>query len=304
MIPDRIVIEDQTLRDGIQNETRLLTTEEKLEILEALIDAGVRRFQITSFVHPKKVPQMSDAEKVMKMVQKFEEAKFYALVLNKRGLQRAIQSGCSLVEISVSASNTHSIKNTGMSLNEAIGEMKEMLRAASEHGLKVRAGIQCAFGCRYEGKISEALVLKILEQQVSYNVSEVALADTTGMANPLQVQKLVSEAQDICENRSLFLHLHDTEGKGLANIFAALEAGVQCFDATVAGMGGCPFIPGASGNIAEEDLVLMLHQMGIETGIDLNKLVAVANRLREIFAKDFPGKVSKILNRRDIKCIL
>ncbi len=303
MFPKRVIIEDQTLRDGIQNEEKILSTDEKIEIIHRLISAGIRRFQVTSFVNPKRVPQMGDAEELIERLKHISNVDFYGLVLNRKGLERAIKSSCVNVEISISASNTHSLKNTGMTTEQAITEMEWMVKKALDSGLKVRAGVQCAFGCRYEGRIREDLVIKIVEQEVKLGASEIALADTTGMAHPLQIKKLTSKVLALTENLPVFLHLHDTEGKGLANAFAAMEVGIHCFDVTTAGMGGCPFIPGATGNIAGEDLVFMLHQMEIQTGIDVNKLAEVANFLRNLFKKDFPGKMSKILEREDIKCI-
>ncbi len=303
MLPEKVIIEDQTLRDGIQNEDKLLSTDEKIDVIYRLIDAGIKRFQVTSFVNPGKVPQMRDAEELIERLKDISNVSFYGLVLNRKGLERAIKSSCLNVEISISASNTHSLKNTGMTTDHAIKELEWMIKMALDSGLKVRAGVQCAFGCRYEGRIHEDLVIRIVEQEIKLGASEIALADTTGMAHPLQVKKLASRALALAGNIPVFLHLHDTEGKGLVNAFAAMEVGIYCFDVTTAGMGGCPFIPGATGNIAGEDLAFMLQQMNIHTGIDVKKLAETANLLRTIFKKDFPGKVSRVLAARDIKCI-
>ncbi|MBW2069518.1 MAG: hydroxymethylglutaryl-CoA lyase [Deltaproteobacteria bacterium] len=292
-----VVIEDQTLRDGIQNEAKILSVEEKLEIWMMLLNAGVTRAQVASFVNPRKVPQMANASEFVGRLIERGYRNFSVLVLNQRGLERAISAGCKRVEISISASDTHSRRNAGMSRDEAIRAMEKMVITAKRAGLFIRAGVQCAFGCRYEGKIAEEVVLDIVKRELDLGADEVALADTTGMGNPLQVQELSAKVLELSGNRPVFLHLHDTEGKGLANAFAALEVGVRHFDATVAGTGGCPFITGALGNVAMEDLVFMLEQMGIATGVDFDSIVKCARFVRQLFGKNFPGRMSMIYDQ-------
>lgn len=298
ILPASVVIEDQTLRDGLQREERTLSVDEKVEVIRRLVDAGVRRMQVTAFVNPLKVPQMADAEELWRHIEAlFPDTEFSALILNRKGLDRALRVGCKRVEISVSASEAHSLRNTGMDLKEAIRQLEIMLKTAKQEGLIVRAGVQCAFGCRIEGIVPSSRVMDILRREVDLGADEIALADTTGMANPLAVFDMCQAVKEfIGEDNSprLFLHLHDTEGKGLANVFAALQAGARGFDATVGGLGGCPFIPGATGNIPMEELVLMLQQMNVVTGVDLEKLMSVGRYLSSILGKELHSRLYRL----------
>lgn len=293
-LPDSAILEDQTLRDGLQGEDGILSVGEKIRLVQKLISVGVRRIQLTAFVNPSRVPQMADAEELFYRVRNLNlSAEFSALVLNKKGLERAIRAGCSRVEVSVSASNTHGIKNTGMELKEALKELNVMIHEAKREGLMVRGGVQCAFGCRFEGEIALSGVIGIVRRALDGGADEIVLADTTGMAHPVAVQERCSAVMEILNgygSRPLFLHLHDTEGKGLANVFAALQIGVTGFDATVGGLGGCPFIPGAMGNIAMEDLILMLHQMSVNTGIDLEGVIKIGKHISKLLRRELSSR--------------
>ncbi len=300
----KVIIEEQGLRDGLQSEKKIVPTAHKLEIVDALTDAGVTRIQVCSFVHPKRVPQMADAEALCAGLDRRPGVVYSALVMNLKGIERTIAAGLDHVGASISASDTHSRKNTGMSLQEAHSRYAEMVRTAKEAGLTVRGGIQCAFGCRFEGAIDPDHVIELVKSHLELDIDELALADSTGMANPRGMQELMGQVVELAGGRPVILHLHDTEGKGLANALAAIQVGVRYFDTAFGGMGGCPFIKGATGNIATEDLATMLHQMGIDTGIDVRAVAAISTELETFFDKRFPGSMHRVLRNDSIKVVL
>jgi hydroxymethylglutaryl-CoA lyase len=301
--PKSVVIEEQGLRDGLQSEAEVVPTEKKLEIIDALIDAGVKRIQVTSFVNPRMIPQMADAENLCARLKKHDRVVYSMLVLNPTGMQRAADAGASHVTASISASNAHSQRNAGMTLAEARRQLSEMVTIGKKSGLTVRGGLQCVFGCRYEGRIDPNTVMDMIKAQLDLGIDEIELADTTGMADPRAIQEICGPVRALAGGKPVYLHLHDTEGKGLANALAALQAGIRHFDSAFGGMGGCPFVKGASGNIATEDLAFMLGQMGIETGIDVSKIADVSRSLEGFFNRRFSGKMHHLLNREDIEII-
>ena len=301
--PKEVIIEEQGLRDGLQSEKALVPKEKKLELINAVVDAGVKRVQVASFVQPKLIPQMADAEAVCQGLKQTSGVIFSGLVLNPRGIERAANTGLKHVAASISASDTHSRKNANASLAEARKRFGEMVKVGKQHDLTIRGELQCVFGCRFEGKIDPGVVLDLIKEQLDLGIDEVALADSTGMANPHSIQEISAKVMDLANGIPVFLHLHDTEGKGLANALAALQVGVAHFDTAFGGMGGCPFIQGASGNISTEDLVFMLGQMGIESGIDIDKIAAISRSLEEFFAKQFSGKMHRVLARDDIQIV-
>jgi len=301
--PKNVIIEEQGLRDGLQSEAAVVPTEKKLAIIETLVDAGVQRIQVASFVNPKLIPQMADAESLYAALKKHDGVIYSALVLNPKGMQRAADAGGTHVTASISASNTHSQRNSGMTLKTARRQFSEMVAIADKCGLKVRGGIQCAFGCRYEGRIDPHNVMDMIKEQLDLGIDEIELADTTGMANPRSIQEICGSVKTQAKGKPVYLHLHDTEGKGLANSLAALQVGIRHFDSTFGGMGGCPFVKGASGNVATEDLVVMLKQMGIETGIDVSKIAAVSRSLEFFFKRCFSGKMHHLLKHNDIALV-
>ena len=301
--PKHVFVEEQGLRDGLQSEKTIVPTGKKLELINAVVEAGVKRVQVASFVHPKLVPQMADAEVVCKGLNRTDGVVFSGLVLNTKGIERAANSGLTHVAASISASDTHSRKNANASLVEAEKRFGEMVKVGKELGLTIRGGLQCVFGCRFEGKIDPNVVLDMVKKQLELGVDEIALADSTGMANPCSIQEISAKVIELAGGRPVFLHLHDTEGKGLANALAAMAVGITHFDTAFGGMGGCPFIKGASGNISTEDLVFMLRQMGIETGIDAGRLSVVSRSLEDFFGKRFSGKMHRIMGRDDIKIV-
>jgi hydroxymethylglutaryl-CoA lyase len=296
-----IYIEEQGTRDGFQVETSYIPSELKIKWIEQAVDAGLKRIQLASFVHPKLVPQMADAEAVCSGVRKKEGVIYSGLVLNIKGIERAIKSGLNHVAISMSASNTHSIQNANKTIEESLIEFSEMTRIAIEAGLTVRGGIQCAFGCRYEGEISEQFVIDLTKRYLDLGIQELSLADSTGMGNPAQMKRILSQIVPLAGNLPVILHFHDTEGKGIANMVSALEMGIKYFDTAFGGLGGCPFIKGATGNIATEDVVHCLHQMGFETGIDNLKIIKLAKEVEIFLGRKLPGKMKDVASLSDFR---
>ena len=299
--PQKIIIEEQGLRDGLQSEKTFLPTHKKLELIRAVADAGLKRIQVTSFVHPKLVPQMADAEDICKGLDKNSDVIHSALVLNTKGLERAAKAGLKHVAASISASDTHSRKNANASLPEARKRIAEMIKTGQTLGLTLRGGLQCVFGCRFEGRIDPNVVFDMIKEQLDLGVEEVTLADSTGMANPIAIQEISGKIIELAEDKPVCLHLHDTEGKGLANALAAMQVGITHFDTAFGGTGGCPFIKGASGNIPTEDLAFMAGQMGIETDIDIEKIASISRSLEGFFNKSFSGKMHRVIDRKDIQ---
>ena len=297
---NRVIIEEQGLRDGIQNLPQAISIEKKLEYINALVDAGVTRIQIASFVHPKLVPQMADSDELCRRVEKKEGVLYSGLVLNLRGVQRGIDCGLDHLSCSISASNTHSQKNARKTLDEAKTAFREMVKTCKDSGLKVRGGIQCAFGCRYEGKISRTSVYDLVKHHLDHGINELALADSTGMANPAQMEEMMTHIVELAGDIPVILHLHNTENKGFANLYAALKSGVRIFDTAFGGLGGCPFIKSATGNIATEDTVHMLHQMGYDTGIDLSKMGKIALDMADFLGYELQGKMYTLLQKEGI----
>ncbi|MCS6968894.1 MAG: hydroxymethylglutaryl-CoA lyase [Cytophagales bacterium] len=295
MYPTEVILEEQGLRDGLQTETVVIPTEKKVEIVHRLMKAGVKRIQIGSFVNAKLVPQMADTAAVFAAVEKRPDVLLNALVLNLKGVERAIEAGMTHVAASISASDTHSRRNANKSLQEAMEEFEKMVRTAKAAGLRVRGGLQCAFGCRYEGEIPAQRVIDLSKRHLDLGIDEIALADSTGMGDPRQIEDLVGKILEMAGNVPVILHLHDTEGKGLANLLAAMRLGVRHFDTAFGGLGGCPFIRGATGNIATEDTIHMLEEMGIRTGIHLGDIIAIAKEMETLLGKKLPGKIKDVV---------
>ena len=292
---NNVILEDETLRDGLQFEKMVLSLEQKVTLFNLLVDAGVKRIQVGSFVHPKIVPQMADTEEFIHLTLKTPGVLITGLILNEKGLERALRSGLHHVSMSVSASDTHSRKNANVSAADALVAMTGLIRRATNAGLSVRAGVQCAFGCVYEGEIPEDRVLSMLNAMASSGAKELNLADTTGMANPKQVRRMVQRVKEALPDQDLSLHLHDTRALGLANMFAGYEVGVRIFDVATGGLGGCPFVKGATGNVPTEDAVNMFSQIGVEVGIDLKKLCRVVSKLEETVGRRLPGRMCTVL---------
>ncbi|MEW6531734.1 MAG: hydroxymethylglutaryl-CoA lyase [Thermodesulfobacteriota bacterium] len=280
MRKESVILQEVGPRDGLQNEETVLAPEARAEIINLLADAGLSRIQIGSFVNPRLVPQMADTDKVFQHLKNKEQVRYSVLVLNHRGLEAALDAGLKHVEIFVSASETHSIKNSNMTVSKALAQAVGMIDLAISHGLGVTAGVMCALGCFYEGAVPVARVMDILAALEERGPSEICLADTAGMGKPEDTSALLCAVQDKFPTERIALHLHDTYGFGRANLIAALEMGIRRFDTSVAGLGGCPFIPGAKGNIPTEDVIETLESMNFRTGVDLGKVREVAAKLR------------------------
>jgi hydroxymethylglutaryl-CoA lyase len=292
----KVILEDVSLRDGLQLEKKVLPLEEKLELFRLLVDAGVKRIQLGSFVHPTIVPQMADTDVlIQKVKQDHSGILLTALVLNDKGLDRAIRCGLKHVSLSVSVSETHSLKNVRRSARVALDGMVELIKLAVSSGLKVRANAQCAFGCVYEGAVAEDKVIETACRLADAGASEFNLNDTTGMANPLQVKRLVAKVKAALPDMTLSMHMHDTRGLGLVNMTAGYESGVSIFDVAVGGLGGCPFVKGASGNVPAEDAVNLFHQMGVDTGIDLKALCKVVDKYESLLNRSLPGRMNRVI---------
>jgi hydroxymethylglutaryl-CoA lyase len=287
--PKSVTIIEVGPRDGLQNEEHFVPTDQKVELIERLSETGLKRIEITSFVHPKAIPQLQDSEEVVKRVRSKPGILYSTLVPNEKGLERAIASGVKEIGLFVSASETHNQKNVRMSIIDSLKGFRNIAEKALANGIKMRGYVVTAFGCPYEGRVPPEKVESIVDEYRALGVHEVSLGDTIGMANPLQVSRMVERIKRRLGTMELALHFHDTRGAALANILAALQQGVTVFDGSIGGLGGCPYAPGASGNVSTEDLVNMLEEMGIETGIDLQRLIDCAKYAGEIIQRNLPG---------------
>ena len=291
----KVVLEDETLRDGLQTVSQPFSLKDKERIFRLLVRAGLRRIQVGSFVHPKIVPQMADTDELVGLAVDTDGVLVTGLILNDKGLERALACGLKHLSMSVSVSDAHSRKNANRPAAEALREMVGLVERAASRGVRVRAGAQCAFGCVYQGAVSEADVLEAAVALSGAGAKEFNLADTTGMADPLKVRRLVSGVRALLPDIEISLHLHDTRGLGLANMFAGFEAGVEIFDVAAGGLGGCPFVKGAAGNVPTEDAVNMFARLGVDTGVDLPGLCALVEELEGLLGRDLPGRMSRVL---------
>jgi hydroxymethylglutaryl-CoA lyase len=295
-LPGAVSIREVGPRDGFQNEPEVIPTERKVELIDALARTGVKRLEVTSFVRPDVIPQLADAEEVLARIDVPEDVAVSVLIPNERGLDRALAlreglaargSGAAFEEVNVfmSASETHNRKNVNRSIAESLAGLEVVLGRARKEGLRCEGVISTSFGCPYEGRVPAERVLEIATRLRDAGAQEIGFGDTTGMANPRQVGELFALWREGLSGAELTAHFHNTRGQGLANVLAALEAGVDSFESSFGELGGCPVPAGATGNIASEDLVSMLREMGIETGIDLDALVACARRAQEVLGR-------------------
>lgn len=269
-LPNNVTIIEVGPRDGLQNEKNQVSTETKLEFIRGLQQAGIQEMEITSFVSPKWVPQMADSTEIVQQVSK--QGRQFVLTPNAKGVERALQAGATNLAVFVGVSNTFNLKNINKTTNESMKELRPIIEELKAKDIFVRACISTAFYCPYEGKIAIEDTISLCKEFAEWGVDELSVADTIGMANPQESFTLFNELSKEVPDILLTAHFHDTRKMGIANILAAMQAGVTRFDTSAGGLGGCPFAPGATGNVATEDVVNMLHTMGIETGIDLNKL--------------------------------
>jgi len=292
--PDEVSVYEVSPRDGLQNEKATVPLGEKLRLVEALTSAGLRRIEVTSFVSPKWIPQLADADDVARALARIAAGRpvtYSALVPNARGLERAKAAGMTEIAVFLSASETHNQKNVNKSVAETLNAFEQTIGPARAAGMRVRGYVSTVWGCPYEGNVDPKKALEIAKRLLAMGCYQISLGDTIGVGTPLQTQKIVSMMLAEIPQEALALHMHDTRGTALANILAGLELGIRDFDASVGGLGGCPYAPGAAGNVATEDLVYMLHGMGIKTGIDLERLVEAGRAAESIVGRSLPGKV-------------
>ena len=300
-LPKTVTICEVGPRDGLQNEKVSFSIEQKIELIERSVEAGAKIIEIGSFVHPKAIPQMADTDEVCKGLRRVDGVEYRALVMNQKGLERAEAAGIRKAKLTASASRAHSLSNMKRTPEEVVQGFGECAEYAAAHGMELSGAISTSFGCPFDGKaVPLEQVFSVVDCFRKIGVTELSLSDTTGMANPQQVFDYVNSAKLRFSDVKWVLHFHNTRGMGLPNILAGMLAGVDCFDACFAGLGGCPFAPGASGNIATEDAVHMLVEMGIETGYDLGKVIALGKYVQQMIGHDTGSFILKAGRCSDI----
>lgn len=292
-MPKSVQILEVGPRDGLQNEQDLLSTHTKIEFINCVVAAGVKRIEVASFVNPKKVPQMADAEELVKGLPRRADVTYIGLVLNRRGCERALAAGCDEIGMVVVASDTFNQRNQGVTTEQSVQAWFDVATAARASRARVQVTLSAAFGCPFEGEIAAERVVELARRLADACPHEIALADTIGVAVPSQVTDLIERVRSALPGMPLRCHFHNTRNTGIANAYAALEAGVQTLDASLGGIGGCPYAPAATGNIATEDLLYMLERMGVMTGMDLPKLIECSRWLQTQLGRPVPGMLVK-----------
>lgn len=289
----RIYVHEVVTRDGFQMEPKFIPTEKKIELIDRLSETGLAKIEVTSFVSPKAIPMLADAEDVMAGIRRNPATKYVALIANVKGVERAIRAKVDEVVLVVSISETHNRANVRRSVGGSFDGFREILDALKGTGIGVSAGMATTFGCPFEGFQPLPSILDVIGRFVDLGVSNLGLADTTGMGNPQQVLEISQAARAKYPQVEFALHFHNTRGMGLANVLSGLQAGIRRYESSLGGLGGCPFAPGATGNICTEDLVHMLHAMGYDSGVDLEKLLEASRLLRRTVEHELPGQVVK-----------
>ena len=292
MIAKKIQIVEVGPRDGLQNEKMWVETETKIALIEKLADAGLTKIEAASFVSPKWVPQMKDAFEVLLGIERRPGVTYTVLTPNLKGFERALEAGVTEVAVFGSASEAFSQKNINCTISESVERFRPVLEAAQKNSVRVRGYISCVLGCPYEGEVPLENVVNLAEKMLKMGCYEISLGDTIGIGTPLQAKKMVETVAEKVPVSNLALHFHDTRGQALANIYACLELGVSVIDASVSGLGGCPYAQGASGNVATEDVVYMLHGIGIKTGVDIEKLIETGRFISDVFGRLPQSRVS------------
>jgi hydroxymethylglutaryl-CoA lyase len=292
-LPARVTICEVGTRDGFQIEPDFIPTEVKIEVVDRLSEAGVPSIEVTSFVHPKVVPQLRDAETVMAGIKRRPGVRYSALVPNDKGAVRAVDAGVDEIHTVISASESHNLANVNMTVDESLVKMRAVMQVAERAGVPVSCGISTTFGCPFEGDVPVQQLERVVGALAGMGARAIGLADTTGMANPRQVGRVLEHLVPRFPGVTWTLHTHDTRAMAIPNILAAMEYGVTHIDSSIGGLGGCPFAPGASGNVCSEDLVHCLHAMGVETGIDLDRLIDTSRRVQEVVGRALPGQIVK-----------
>ena len=284
-------------RDGFQSEKTILKTEDKIDIINNLIEAGFPRIEVSSFVSPKAIPQLADAETILNKVNRNSNTTLAALVPNSRGALRAVEAKLDQIVVFLSASESHNKKNVNRSVDESLQGFREIADIAGKNNIPIQGDIATAFGCPFEGNISPKTLANISKEYKKMGFRGVTLGDTTGMATPVVVTDAINAIRDNVPDFNITLHFHNTRGVGLANVMTGLNEGITDYESCFGGMGGCPFAPNATGNICSEDLIYLLHEMGIETGIDLDKTIAIAKKVENLVGHKLPGQVMRAGHR-------
>jgi hydroxymethylglutaryl-CoA lyase len=290
-VPDRVSVYEVSPRDGLQNEATPIPLQGKKRLIEALVDAGLKRIELTSFVSPRWVPQLADAEQLVRELRPPPGVTFSALCPNAKGFERAKDAGLDEIAVFMSASETHNRKNTNKSIAQSLQVFAEVVPPALEAKMRVRAYVSTVWGCPYEGEVDPRRALEITHRLLELGCYQVSLGDTIGVGTPLQTRRILALFCQEIPAAQLALHLHDTRGTALVNALVGMEMGIRDLDASIAGVGGCPYAPGAAGNLATEDVVYMLHGMGVETGVDLEKLIEAGKVAESVLGRALPGKV-------------
>ncbi|MGE7121692.1 hydroxymethylglutaryl-CoA lyase [Peribacillus sp. NPDC046944] len=294
--PESVTIKEVGPRDGLQNEKVIIPTQRKIEWIDQLSETGLTYIEATSFVHPKWIPQLGDALEVGKGIKRNPTITYAALVPNRKGLESALEANMDEISVFMSASETHNLKNINKTISDTFPVLKEVIDVAKDSGKTVRGYVSTVFGCPYEGPIDINQIFRVCDQLFEYGINELSLGDTIGVASPRQVDVFLEQAVKRYDKDSLALHFHDTRGMALANVLKSLDYGIDTFDSALGGLGGCPYAPGASGNVATDDLVHMLHNMGIDTGIDSKKLIQSASMMQTCLEKPLPSHQMAIYN--------
>ena len=290
---DFIEIVDVSPRDGLQSQPVLLSVGHKLELINRLIDAGIRRMEAVSFVNPKRVPQMADAEEVVRGLPQRDDVTFIGLVLNLRGFERAVACNIDEINCAVVASDTFNLRNQGATTEQTMAVIKEITREVQSAGINMGVTVSAAFGCPFEGEMPMEKVVCLVQRLAAMGYSAISLADTIGAAGPSDVAALVKRIRTLEPDLSLSCHFHNTRNTAVANTYAAIQEGVRTFDASCGGVGGCPFAPAATGNVATEDLLYMIHRMGLKTGVDIDKIIETAKWLEGPLGTAMPAMVTR-----------
>jgi hydroxymethylglutaryl-CoA lyase len=294
-LPKRVTIKEVGPRDGLQNEKKSISTDEKISWINSLSETGLSYIEVSSFVHPTWIPQLVDAEEVLAKINRKPGVTYAALVPNIRGLERALKSNVDEVNIFMSASESHNKNNINKSIAETYHDLEEVVRVSRAAGKKVRGYISTVIACPYEGPVAPQQVRKVADRLFSMGIDELSFGDTIGVGVPNQVERLLEEILPYFDVDKLAMHFHDTRGTALANIVKSLEMGITIFDSSLGGLGGCPYAKGASGNVATDDLLFMLHQMGIETGVDLQAAIRSAQLIERALGRQLKSRQMEIL---------
>lgn len=299
-LPKKVVLCEVGPRDGLQNEPKILSVEEKVKLIDSITDSGFKVIEVGSFMHPKAVPQMASTDEVFKKIKMKDGVEYRALIANMKGLERAMDCGCKKVKLNVSASKSHNLANLNRTPEQSVAGFKETVQAAASSNIEISGSISMPFGSPWEHEIPVDDVKKIVQAYIDAGVTEISLSDASGMAVPNQVYNICTEMQKDFPLVKWILHFHNTRGLGVANIIAGMQAGITWFDTSFAGVGGCPFVPGAAGNVSTEDVLHMLNEMNIETGIDLDNTILISKMLVKILGHSTDSYILRAGKSKDL----